>query len=155
MPGTFPPAADFKGNYYIATPACITARAWRTCRDACRDRLPAVTGKTFPAFPAHAHPQFCVSGKRPITHTDIYIYIIYIYIYPNNQTPNRQICKFPRFTQFIRIHTTHSLLFKLMLWPKSLMINNTNLPLVNVSFLWTFEGYVIAARTYWEKLKWC
>ena len=25
-----------------------------------------VTGKTFPAFPAHAHPQFCVSGKRPI-----------------------------------------------------------------------------------------
>ena len=37
-----------------------------TCRDACRDRLPAVAGKTFPAFPAHAHPQFCVSGKRPI-----------------------------------------------------------------------------------------
>ena len=37
-----------------------------TCRDACRDRLPAVTGKTFPAFPAHAHPQFCVSGKRPM-----------------------------------------------------------------------------------------
>ena len=36
------------------------------CRDACRDRLPAVTGKTFPAFPAHAHPQYCVSGKRPM-----------------------------------------------------------------------------------------
>ena len=66
MPGTFPSAADFKGNRYLAIPACITARAWRTCRDACRDRLPAVTGKTFPAFPAHAHPQFCVSGKRPI-----------------------------------------------------------------------------------------
>ena len=66
MPGTFSPAANFKGNYYIAIPACITARAWRTCRDACRDRLPAVTGKTFPAFPAHAQPQFCVSGKRPM-----------------------------------------------------------------------------------------
>ena len=66
MPGTFPPAADFEGNRYLAIPACITARAWRTCRDACRDRLPAVTGKTFPAFPAHAHPQFCVSGKRPM-----------------------------------------------------------------------------------------
>ena len=66
MPGTFPSAADFKGNRYLAIPACITARAWRTCRDACRDRLPAVTGKTFPAFPARAHPQFCVSGKRPI-----------------------------------------------------------------------------------------
>ena len=59
----FPPAANFKANRYLAIPACTTARAWRTCRDACRDRLPAVTGKT---FPAHAHPQFCVSGKRPI-----------------------------------------------------------------------------------------
>ena len=37
-----------------------------TCRDACRDRSSAVTGKTFPAFPAHAHPQLYVSGKRPI-----------------------------------------------------------------------------------------
>ena len=37
-----------------------------TCRNACRDRLPAVAGKTFPAFPAHGHPQFYVSGKRPI-----------------------------------------------------------------------------------------
>ena len=66
MPGTFSPAAYFKGNRWLAIPACITARAWRTCRDACRDRLPAVTGKTFPAFPAHAHPQICVSGKRPM-----------------------------------------------------------------------------------------
>ena len=66
MSGTFSPADDFKGNRYLAIPACITARAWRTCRDACRDRLPAVTEITFPAFPAHAHPQFCVSGKRPM-----------------------------------------------------------------------------------------
>ena len=56
MPGTYSPAADFKGNRYLAITACITARASRTCRDACRDRLPAVTGKTFPAFPAHAQP---------------------------------------------------------------------------------------------------
>ena len=66
MPGTFSPAADFKWNRWLAIPACIPARAWRTCRDTCRDRSPAVTGKTFPAFPAHAHPQFCVSGKRPM-----------------------------------------------------------------------------------------
>ena len=66
MPGTFSPTADFKGNCWLATPACITARASRTCRDACRDRLPAVAGKTFPAFPAHAHQHFYVSGKRPI-----------------------------------------------------------------------------------------
>ena len=71
MPGTFSPAADFKGNRKLAIQAC---------RDAGRDRLPAVTGKTFPAIPAHAHPQFCVSGKRPIVipqpgpdlHTEIY-----------------------------------------------------------------------------------
>ena len=69
MPGTFSPAADFKGNRKLAIPACITARAWRTCRDACRDRLPAVTGKAFPAFPAHAHPQYCLSGKRPMKQT--------------------------------------------------------------------------------------
>ena len=73
MPGTFSPAADFKENRLIAIPACITARAWRTCRDACRDRLHAVTGKTFPAFPAHAHPQFYVSGKRPMWGSHLYI----------------------------------------------------------------------------------
>ena len=58
MPGTFSPAVDFKGNRLLVIPALITARAWRTCHDACRDRLHAVTRKTFPAFPAHAHPQF-------------------------------------------------------------------------------------------------
>ena len=31
-------ATDFKGNRWLAIPACITARASRTCRDACRDR---------------------------------------------------------------------------------------------------------------------
>ena len=60
------PSTDFKVYWLLAIPACITARASSTCRDACRDRLPAVTGKTFPAFPAHAHPQICVSGKRPM-----------------------------------------------------------------------------------------
>ena len=50
MPGTFFPPTDFKGN----------------CRVVCRDRLPAVAGKTFPAFPAHAHPQSYVFGKRPM-----------------------------------------------------------------------------------------
>ena len=48
------PATDFKGNRQLAFPACITARASRTCRDARRDRQPAVAGKTFPAFLAHA-----------------------------------------------------------------------------------------------------
>ena len=31
-------ATDFKGNRWLAIPACITARASRTCPDACRDR---------------------------------------------------------------------------------------------------------------------
>ena len=66
MPGKFSHAADFKANRLLAIPACITARAWRTCRDVCRDRLPI--GKTFLAFLAHAHPQFSVSGKRHMDH---------------------------------------------------------------------------------------
>ena len=61
------PAAEFKGNRELAIPACITARMSRTCRDACRNCLPTVAGKTLPAFPAHAHPQFYVFGKRPIS----------------------------------------------------------------------------------------
>ena len=69
MPGTFSPAIEFKGKRELAIPACITERASRTCRDAYRDCLPAVEGKTFPAFPAHAHPQFDVFGKRPILST--------------------------------------------------------------------------------------
>ena len=54
--GNLFPATDFKGNRLLAIPACITARASRTGRDACRDRKPAVADKTFPAFPAHAQP---------------------------------------------------------------------------------------------------
>ena len=50
------PATDFKGNRLLAIPVCITARTSHTCRDACRVRKPAVAGKTFPAFPAHAQP---------------------------------------------------------------------------------------------------
>ena len=52
------PATDFNGNRQLAIPACITARASRSCRDACRDRLPTMAGKTFPVF--------YVYGKRPI-----------------------------------------------------------------------------------------
>ena len=65
--GNVLPHRQIKGNHKLATPACITARAWCTCRDACQDRLPAVAGQTFPSFPAHAHPQFYLSGKRPMT----------------------------------------------------------------------------------------
>ena len=55
------------GNVGIVFPhPRFQRKPWRTCHDACRDRLPAVTGKTFPAFPAHAHLQLCVSGKRPM-----------------------------------------------------------------------------------------
>ena len=51
MRGTFSPPLTSKET---AISACITERASRTCRDACRDRLPAVAVKTFPSFPAHA-----------------------------------------------------------------------------------------------------
>ena len=68
------------GNVFSATagkqkkmPTCITACAWRTCRDACRDRYLAVSfefgggGKRSRHSRHMRNPQFCVSGKRPIT----------------------------------------------------------------------------------------
>ena len=42
-----------------------------TCDDACRDRVPAVAGKTFPTYSAYAHPQFYVSDKRPMAVEDL------------------------------------------------------------------------------------
>ena len=75
----FSPVADFKGNRWLAIPVYIAARATRTCRDACWDRLPVVAGKTIPAFPAHAHPQFYVSGKRPISYNLFYKHHTHIY----------------------------------------------------------------------------
>ena len=57
--GNLFPATDFKGNCSLAIPTCITARAWRTCRDACRDRQPAVAGKRSRRM---RNPQFYVSA---------------------------------------------------------------------------------------------
>ena len=53
----------------LAIPTCITARAWRTCRDACRDRLLAVSfevggGENIPGACATPPPPLYVSGKR-------------------------------------------------------------------------------------------
>ena len=48
---------------------CITARAWRLCREACRDRWLAISfevGKRSRHSWRLRNPQFCVSGKRPI-----------------------------------------------------------------------------------------
>ena len=56
MPGTFSPPYGLKGHHWLAIPVCITSRTPRTCRNACRDRQPAVAGKTIPAFPAYARP---------------------------------------------------------------------------------------------------
>ena len=76
MPGTFFPPLTSKGNHYIAIPACITSRASRTCRDACRDRLPTVAGKTFPAFSAHAQPAILRIWQE--AHGMVYPYDIFI-----------------------------------------------------------------------------
>ena len=49
--GNIFPATDFRENRWWAIPACITARASRTCRDACWDRYPGVAGKKVPGIP--------------------------------------------------------------------------------------------------------
>ena len=66
MPGTFSPSPQVSdpgmhhGTCVTHVPWCMpgsltNAFLWNRRR-----------GETFPAFPAHAHPQFCVSGKRPM-----------------------------------------------------------------------------------------
>ena len=59
-----------------AVPACITERAWRTCRDACRDRKLVVSfgvggeGKRSRHSRCMRNPQRYVSDKRPMVHRD-------------------------------------------------------------------------------------
>ena len=53
----------------LAIPTCITARAWRSCRDACRDRLLADSiqvgdGENVPGIPGARATR--VSGKGPM-----------------------------------------------------------------------------------------
>ena len=50
----------------LAIPTCVTARAWRTCRDACWDRWLAVAGKCSRHSRRMPNPQFYVSGKSPM-----------------------------------------------------------------------------------------
>ena len=60
------PRRRFQRKLLVSDPGmhhgtCVTHVPWcmsgsLTCGD----------GKTFPAFPAHAHPRFCVSDKRPM-----------------------------------------------------------------------------------------
>ena len=69
-----------------AIPTCITARASRTCRDACRDRQLAVSfeigggGKRSRHSRRMRNLQFYVSGKRPIKLSHVIIFFIIIYM---------------------------------------------------------------------------
>ena len=60
----------FRRHRGLAIPTCITARAWRTCRDACRDCWLAVSLEFGENLSRNSrrmrNPQFYVSGKRPI-----------------------------------------------------------------------------------------
>ena len=60
------PATDVKGNSYLAIPACITARASRTCRDSCRDRLSRSGEENIPGIPgACATRNFTYLARGP------------------------------------------------------------------------------------------
>ena len=56
----------FPRHHGLAIPTCVTARARRTCRDACRDHLLAVSFKVIHSRRMR-NLQLCTSGKRPIT----------------------------------------------------------------------------------------
>ena len=67
MPGPFsPPPTSKETVSYIAIPACITARASRTCRDACRNRLTRGDGEGVPGIPrAYATRNFTYLARGP------------------------------------------------------------------------------------------
>ena len=62
----------FPRHRWLAISTCITTRAWRTCRDACRDRSLAFFSEVGGGENCFRHtrrmhnPQFFVSGKRPM-----------------------------------------------------------------------------------------
>ena len=86
--GSVFPGTDFKGNLWLANPACITARASRTCHDAYRDRLPAEAEKTLPAFPAHTSFRICQENHDTVVRMIIWnIYkAVDIWSHPNSST---------------------------------------------------------------------
>ena len=58
------PAIDLKKPLVIAIPACIMARAWRTCRDALSGSLTRVGGENDPGIPgACATPIFAYLAR--------------------------------------------------------------------------------------------
>ena len=73
MRGAFPPPPR------LAIPTCITARAWRTCRDACRDRWLAISfevgdGENVPCIRgtcAIRNFAYLVRGPWSVIHTNI------------------------------------------------------------------------------------
>ena len=69
------PATDFKGNRKLAIPACITARACRTCREhvpwcMLGSLNPRLRGKLSWRSRCMRNPQFYVFGKRPMEEQD-------------------------------------------------------------------------------------
>ena len=68
-----------------AIPTCITARAWRTCRDACRDRQLSVSfeigggGKRSRHSRRMRNLQFYVSGRRPIAFGSSWFRLLRLY----------------------------------------------------------------------------
>ena len=66
MPGTFPPP-PLVSDPDIHHGTCVTHVPWCMPGSLTSGFLwSRWRGKTFPTFPAHAQPRFCVSGKRPI-----------------------------------------------------------------------------------------
>ena len=73
------PATDFKGNHKLAIPTCITARASRTCRDACRDRQPAMAGENIPGIPGTcATRNFTYLARGPWWKAQVYDNVFHV-----------------------------------------------------------------------------
>ena len=68
-----PPVSDLDMHHGT----CVTDVSW--CMSGSLTRS---GGQMFPAFPAHAHPQFYVSGKRPTKQNSYICYVFFHWLRP-------------------------------------------------------------------------
>ena len=106
--------------------------------------------ETFPAFPAHAHPQFYVSGKRPMYHQlCVFLQTHRFILYDLTAVSYKW---YFALIYYVRIRTGNDLTIKFPVNKRSIYLNNGN-PYWNhigtdleqmryTVFFWNFVGFV-------------
>ena len=95
----------FPRHRSLAIPTCLTARAWRTCRDACRDRWPAVSfevggGENVPSIPGACATRNFVYLVRGLLWVKCVVHVLLVPLLCNDDVIKWK--HFPRYWSFVR-----------------------------------------------------